>query len=83
MHSKTILNILHGDMGMRVPESWTSSVRERQQRRKANKNDEHETDFIDIDELLWMYVNEYKNIRKQKMNDFKERFQNMQNLITR
>lgn len=40
MHSKTILNILHGDMGMRVPESWQSQVKEITQRRKANKNDE-------------------------------------------
>lgn len=29
MHSKTILNILHGDMGMRVPESWQSAVKEK------------------------------------------------------
>ena len=68
---------------MRVPETWQATIRERSQRKKANKNDEQETDFIDIDELLFMYVNEYKNIRKQKMVELKEKYSNMINLVER
>ena len=30
-----------------------------------------------------MYVNEYKNIRKQKMVDLKEKYSNMLNLVQR
>lgn len=34
-----------------------------------------DTEFVDLDVVLSMYMDEYKNLRKKRMKDFKDRFQ--------
>ena len=68
------MDFLYGDSPGKLSDAWTNNIKKRIVKRKANTHDEVETDFIDVDFVLSMYLEEYKTLRRKKMEEIRKRF---------
>lgn len=72
--TKKILGFLYGDQE-RDSKRWENSVNTKIKRLKVNPMDEVATDFIDIDTILSLYVQEYQLQRSKLRTRLKLAFQ--------
>jgi len=68
------MDFLYGDSPGKLSEAWTNNIKKRVIKLKANKHDDTETDFIDVDYMLSAYLEEYKTIRRRRMGEIRRKF---------
>jgi hypothetical protein len=68
-----VMSYLYGEnLAQRDMVSWSKSIKFAVRKQKLNATDEQETDFIDIDYLITLYVTEYQKLRslfQRKLGD--------------
>jgi len=74
VHEEPATQVLVTWFGEQENRKWYHKIRKVQKRYKATQEDEFETEFIDVDVLLDLYLEEYQAKRKQNLKDLQKEF---------
>ena len=75
--SSHIFKYLYADRH-RSAKDWILKVRERVHRKRVDPRDEAETEFVDIDVVLGLYIEEYQKVKGEIRQSIRERFMALQ-----